>query len=142
MASTDGSVVLTWADGDYTFALRGKQIEHLEVVCKLPFGQLAARLFSQMPAYRDVRETILQGLIGGGMPATQAAELVKTYVDGVPFDRRNDPSSPLKTAVAIMSAAWFGVPELETATSGEAPAGGSPANSTSQPTEQPSSTSE
>lgn len=135
MASTDGSVVLTWGDGEYTFALHGKQIEHLEVVCKLPFGQLAARIFSQMPAYRDVRETILQGLIGGGMPATDAANLVKTYVDGVPFDRRNDPSSPLKTAVAVMSAAWFGVSELEFSSKGEAPAGESPAKSASQPIE-------
>ena len=125
MSALAAEVVLDWGDGQYLFALKGKQIEHLEKVCDAPIGQIAARLFSRMPAYKDVRETVLQGLIGGGTPPVIATQLVTTYLDGQPLDAPNDPSSPLKTAVAIMQAAWFGVPEL-VAESGEAPAGSDP----------------
>ena len=138
MSALAAEVVLDWGDGQYLFALKGKQIEHLEKVCDAPIGQIAARLFSRMPAYRDVRETVLQGLIGGGTPPVTATQLVTTYLDGQPLDAANDPSSPLKTAVAIMQAAWFGVPEL-VAESGEAPAGSDPVTEPTSPASEPHS---
>lgn len=112
MANLSAEVVLTWGDGDYLFALKGRQIEHLEKVCDKPIGQIAARLFSRMPAYRDVRETVMQGLIGGGMPPVLATEKMGLYFDGQPLDAQSDPSSPLNTAIAVMSAAWFGIGDL------------------------------
>lgn len=138
MSALAAEVVLDWGDGQYLFALKGKQIEHLEKVCDAPIGQIAARLFSRMPAYRDVRETVLQGLIGGGTPPVTATQLVTTYLDGQPLDAPNDPSSPLKTAVAVMQAAWFGVPEL-VAESGEAPAGSDPVTEPTSPASEPHS---
>lgn len=132
MANLSAEVVLTWGDGEYLFALKGRQIEHLEKVCDKPIGQIAARLFSRMPAYRDVRETVMQGLIGGGMPPVLATEKMSLYFDGQPLDAQGDPSSPLNTAIAVMSAAWFGIGDLEP---GEAQPGTSPANSTSPATE-------
>jgi hypothetical protein len=124
--------VLEWGDGEYLFALKGAQLEHLEKACDAPIGQIAARLFSQMPGYADVREVIHQGLIGGGMPPVEATRKMKAYFEGQPLDGAGDPSSPLKTAIAVMSAAWFGVGDLP---KGEAPAGESPAKSTSGTTE-------
>lgn len=138
MSALSAEVTLDWADGQYLFALKGKQIEHLEKVCDAPIGQIAARLFSRMPGYKDVRETVLQGLIGGGTPPVVAAQLMATYFDGQPLDAANDPSSPLKTAVAIMQAAWFGVPELM-AESGEAPAGSDPVTEPTSPASEPHS---
>ena len=138
MSALAAEVVLDWGDGSYLFALKGKQIEHLEKVCDAPIGQIAARLFSRMPGYKDVRETVLQGLIGGGTPPVVAAQLMATYFDGQPLDAANDPSSPLKTAVAIMQAAWFGVPELM-AESGEAPAGSDPVTEPTSPASEPHS---
>ena len=138
MSALSAEVTLDWADGQYLFALKGKQIEHLEKVCDAPIGQIAARLFSRMPGYKDVRETVLQGLIGGGTPPVVAAQLMATYFDGQPLDAANDPSSPLKTAVAIMQAAWFGVPEL-VAESGEAPAGSDPVTEPTSPASEPHS---
>jgi len=136
MSALSAEVVLEWGNGTHAFALKGKQIEHLEKVCDAPIGQIAARLFSRMPAYRDVRETIHQGLIGGGAPPVTATQLMAAYFDGQPLDAANDPSSPLKTAVAIMQAAWFGVPEL-VATSGEAPAGSDPVTEPTSPATEP-----
>lgn len=138
MSALSAEVTLDWADGQYLFALKGKQIEHLEKVCDAPIGQIAARLFSRMPGYKDVRETVLQGLVGGGTPPVVAAQLMATYFDGQPLDAANDPSSPLKTAVAIMQAAWFGVPELVDK-SGEAPAGSDPVNEPTSPASEPHS---
>ena len=138
MSALSAEVTLDWADGQYLFALKGKQIEHLEKVCDAPIGQIAARLFSRMPGYKDVRETVLQGLIGGGTPPVVAAQLMATYFDGQPLDAANDPSSPLKTAVAIMQAAWFGVPELVDK-SGEAPAGSDPVTEPTSPASEPHS---
>ncbi len=138
MSALSAEVTLDWADGQYLFALKGKQMEHLEKVCDAPIGQIAARLFSRMPGYKDVRETVLQGLVGGGTPPVVAAQLMATYFDGQPLDAANDPSSPLKTAVAIMQAAWFGVPELM-AESGEAPAGSDPVTEPTSPASEPHS---
>jgi hypothetical protein len=59
-----------------------------------------------------------------------------TFFDGQPLDATNDPSSPLKTAVAIMQAVWFGVPEL-VAASGEAPAGSDPVTVPTSPASEP-----
>lgn len=133
--SLAAEVVLEWGDSGpdgFLFALKGKQIEHLEKVCDAPIGQIAARLFSRMPGYKDVRETVLQGLIGGGMPPVIANQKMTAFFDGQPLDATGDPSGPLKTAVAIMQAAWFGVPEL-VASSGEADAGSDPVTEPTSP---------
>ena len=51
----------------------------------------------------DVRETILQGLIGGGMNANDALKLMQTHFDDLPVAQFVD------TAFDIMCATLFGV---------------------------------
>jgi hypothetical protein len=123
MANLKAEITLEWGDGIYDFALKMAQIEELEHLCDEGIGRIAARVFSRVDfSYRHIRETIRLGLIGGGLPAIEAARLTKIYVDGVPIDTQDDKSSPLKTANAVLQAVYFGwadLPEVEP--SGEAP---------------------
>jgi len=120
MANLKAEVTLDWGDSEYTFALKAAQIEELEKICDEGIGRICARAFSRVDfKYKHIRDTIRLGLIGGGLPAVNAARLVSTYVDGVPMDATSDPSSPLKTAIAILQAVYFGWEDLPEAPSGE-----------------------
>jgi len=113
-------VELAWGPGVFTFGLKAKQIEELERICKEGIGRICMRAFSGVDySYPLLRETIRLGLIGGGLPPTEAAQLVNTYVDGQPIDRANDPSSTLKTATAVLKAVHFGWEDLPEAPVGE-----------------------
>lgn len=109
MERLSSEVELTWADGDYTFALKARQIEELEHLCDEGIARICMRVFSKTDfKLKHIRETIRLGLIGGGTPPVDAARLVKTYVDDCPIDPPADPSSPFKTAAAVLQAAYFG----------------------------------
>lgn len=125
-------VVLPFGDGEHLFALKFKQIEHLEKACNAPIGDIASRVISMRPYLNDIYQVILLGLEGGGMPPTQAKVMMDRYFDGRPIAALNDPHSPLATAAKVLSAAWFGMEDLS---SGEAEAGENPASaSTSENT--------
>lgn len=102
-------VVLNWADGDYLFALKLKQIEELQRLCRAGLGEIAQRLFSGRWYAADVVETIRLGLVGGGLPAVRARELIETYVDGRPIADPRDVNNALAVAQAVMGAAYCGV---------------------------------
>jgi len=111
--NTSAEVLLKWGDGEYVFRLRIKEIDELQRVCNAGFGEVAQRIMTGMPYYRDVYDTIRLALIGGGMSPVRAQQLVETYVDQRPLADPSDPSSPLKTAIAIMQAKFFGLSELK-----------------------------
>lgn len=111
--NTSAEVVLKWADGEYVFRLRIKEIDELQRVCNAGFGEIAQRVMSGVPYYRDVYDTIRLGLIGGGMPAVKALQMVQTYVEDRPFADPRDPCSPLKMAIAILQAKFFGLSDLK-----------------------------
>lgn len=140
-ANTSAQVVLDWGDGTYLFAIGGKQIEHIELATESFIGDVVMRLFSrQHVGGKDIYHVIYEGLLGGGMAPVTATQKMKAYVDGRAIDPPNDPSSPLKTAIAVAQALWFGVPELlkdEEPPKGEAQAGESPAPQS--PSTEPSS---
>lgn len=120
MNRLSAEIELAWGPGVYTFALKAKQIEELERVCKEGIGRICMRAFSGVDySYTLLRETIRLGLIGGGTAPVTARELVETYVDGQPIDPSNDPSSTLKTATAILKAVHFGWEDLPEAAPGE-----------------------
>lgn len=129
-------IELTWADGTYLFALKLKQIEELQRLCGAGLGEIAQRLLVER-RWRvcDVVETIRLGLIGGGLPAVRARELVDTYVDGHPLADPRDPANHLMTAQAVITAAYFGVAETTEEPEGkaEAAAGDGTDGSTSRP---------
>lgn len=114
-------VELAWADGTYLFALKLKQIEELQRLCGAGLGEIAQRLLVERRwRVSDVVETIRLGLVGGGLPALRARELVDTYVDGRPLADPRDPANSLATAQAIIMAAYFGVAEAAEEPEGKA----------------------
>lgn len=128
-------VELAWGAGVYTFALKGKQLEELEHVCKMGIGRICMGVFSGIDySYVTLRETIRLGLIGGGTPPVEAKRLIDVYVDGQPIDAAGDPSSTLKTAHAILKATHFGWEDLPEAPQGEQEKAGQTGESTGENT--------
>lgn len=122
MGNLSSEVSLEWAGSERLFALKAKQIEGLEHDCGEGIGRICMRVFARTEySFKHLRQTIYWGLIGGGMPATEASKLVLLHVDGAPIDPVNDPSSTLKTASSILKAVHFGWEALPA--SGEAGAG-------------------
>lgn len=74
---------------------------------KLPLAQAAA--LGRLGSWRvdDVRETLLQGLIGGGMTPDEAGPLIRTYVDERPW------SETIPVAYQVVMAAIIGVDDEE-----------------------------
>ena len=132
MANLAAEVTLEWGDGEYTFALKAKQIEELEHLCDEGIGRICARVASRIDfKYRHIRETIRLALIGGGMEPVSANRLVATYVDGYPLNpymiapdgsKVEDKRGPVPVAAVILKAVYFGwegLPEMPK--SGEQP---------------------
>lgn len=127
-------IVLPFGDGEHLFALKWKQIEHLEKLCDASVSEIASRIIGMRPRLADIRNVILLGLEGGGMPPVQALQMVDRYLDGRPIAGIGDDESPLAVAVKVTSAMWFGIEDITAP--GEAQAGESPAEkSTSDDTE-------
>jgi hypothetical protein len=104
-------VTLEWADGEYLFALRGKEIEELQAVCKAGFGTVYQRVMQGNWYIADIHNTIRLGLIGGGMGAIEAKRLCENYAVGLPLSA--GPNSPLLVAQAILGATMMGVDEIK-----------------------------
>ncbi|PLR28150.1 hypothetical protein SGCZBJ_03845 [Caulobacter zeae] len=101
--SRDGSVTLVWGDDEYLFRLGLAQWRRIQEKCDAGPGEIYRRLvtiatvlekgvtLTQAAAMGaigdwridDVREPILQGLVGGGMSEIAAGALVRTRVDPV-----------------------------------------------------------
>lgn len=107
------SVEIQWANGDYSFALKAKQIEELEHLCDAGIGRIAMAVFSKVDyKFKYLREAIRLGLIGGGVAPVEAKRLVEMYVDDEPIDPVDNLSSTFKTACAIYQAVYFGFEQL------------------------------
>jgi len=134
-------VVLPFGDGAHLFALKFKQLEHLEKACDAGIAEIANRVLALQPKLHDLYHVILLGLEGGGMPPTQAKEMMDRYFDGRPIAAPNDPHSPLATAAKIMAASWFGVEDIEPGEgrAGESPAGKSTSDTTGRRSFDPAS---
>ena len=123
--SLAAEIEMEWADGQYLFALKAKQIEELEHLTGVGIGRLTARVTGETDFYyRDVRETIRLALVGGGTPAVEATRLVNAYVDGQPLqpldkEGKPHPDGPLLMARAILGAVRFGFERLPTGEKGE-----------------------
>ena len=82
--------------------------------------QLLERFQARAACPAQPGSQIRLGLIGGGTAPVRAQQLVATYVDGKPLADPDDPSSPYKTALAVLKTIYFGFDEL----AGEASASG------------------
>ena len=103
--SADATIELRWADGDHRFRLPLGQLRELQDKCGAGPLRIAHRLRGDDWLVDDVREPIRLGLIGAGMKPTEALTLVLRYVDARPL------YESVLTALAVLSAALFGVPE-------------------------------
>ena len=102
--SGDGSVSKTWGDGEHTFRLRIGEIRELEDKRNAGCFELYRRLADGSCRFDDIRETLRLGLIGGGVPASQALGLVAKYAGPTTL------IESLTVAQAVISAALFGDP--------------------------------
>lgn len=107
MAARDALVRLDFGDDEHAFRLRIGELRELQELCDAGPPVVFARLGSAAYRVEDVRETLRLGLIGGGMPATEAMRLARRYVDEVPAWAAN-----ASLAYIVLGAALFG-PEEE-----------------------------
>ncbi len=103
--SRDASITLTWADGDYLFALKWGQLTQLQEACEAGPFVVLERLSSRTWRVEDISNVIRLGLIGGGMEPIKALKLVRAYVEARP------PVENLLTAQVILSAGVIGAPD-------------------------------
>lgn len=103
--SRDGSITLTWADGDYVFRLGWSELAKLQEACDAGPYVILNRLVDGAWRVADISATIRLGLVGGGMPPTDALKKVREYVENRP------PIESLMIAQAVLSAAIVGAPD-------------------------------
>lgn len=101
----DCKVEFDWADGHYPFALRLAQLEELQEKCNAGPMEILKRLQEGTWRTYDIRETLRLGLIGMKMPPDKAYNLVKRYVEDMPWAQNS------VYAALIISAAVYGVPD-------------------------------
>lgn len=125
------TLVADFAGQDRIFRLRIGEMGELETLCGAGIGAIFQRLATLQCKYADVRETIRLGLIGGGMSPSEAAFLVKRYVDAE--DVPVNVNVPL--AIDILRVKFEGVAEATkddakgADSPGEPPGSGGPATS-------------
>lgn len=108
-------VELTFADADYTFKLPLIRIAELEEKCKAPIGTIWKRVLTGEYHAIDLIETVRLGLIGGGMTAQDARNLIDRYCDQWPLEEWHT------HAVAILSACVIGFEPTDGGTGDSAP---------------------
>lgn len=108
MSERNAEIVTPFGDDEHTFRLGIKELEELQDKCDAGPGFVLGRLMSPRLEWRieDVRHSLRLGLIGGGMPATDAIKLVKRYVDDRPAWAEN-----AKVAQCVLAMAIFGPAE-------------------------------
>lgn len=99
--SADGSVTMTWGDGEHTFRLALGQLQELQGVTGFGPEALYRRNLEGEWHVEELRETIRLGLIGGGMKPTDATDLVKRYVDDRPLLESKTPAQVILVAALV-----------------------------------------
>jgi hypothetical protein len=100
------AITIPWADmEECTFDLRLGEIRKLEDKTGLGAPVILHHLQTDQWKVDHFRETILQGLLGGGMPIEQARKLVSKWVDGRPA------RESILPAQAIIMAYILGAPQ-------------------------------
>ena len=126
--SANGSITLTWGDGEHEFRLAIGQLLELQEKCDAGPAEIASRLHEGRWRINDVSETIRLGLIGGGKKPGEAFTLVKRYVHDRPWLEN------VMFAQAILMTALVGDPKdpVGKEQAAEDQAGSPPPSSTAQ----------
>lgn len=121
-------VTLGFADGEYLFRLPLKRIAELEEKCSAPVGAIWKRVCITGDYHAtDLIETVRLGLIGGGMPALEARNLIDRYCDEWPLMEWH------QHAIAILGVCVEGYQGDPVDDVPEKPKAARPASSTSPP---------
>ena len=104
MPST-AAIALRFGDGQHLFDLAIGPMRIVQTKCDAGPMELLRRLQNGDWRIDDVREPILQGLIGGGLAPTQASVEVERWVDARPW------AETIPVAFAAISAAVMGLPD-------------------------------
>lgn len=99
------AITMPWADGEFTFDLRLGEVRKIQDKTGVGPGVVLMRLQSDQWKVDDYRETIMQGLLGYGMPVEKVRTLVHDWVDERPA------KESLLPAQAILMSFIVGGPE-------------------------------
>lgn len=91
-----------FGDSEHTFCLTAPMLLELERSTGAGIGALSDRIFKRQFAHTDLSDVIRLSLIGGGMNAKRANEMIATYVTDRPIAEVH----PL--ARDILLARWLG----------------------------------
>lgn len=109
-------IKLDWADGEYNFALRWKDLQRLEDDAGCGAMALLQRLRGGEWTIKDVSDVMRNALIGGGLEDGKALKLVRNYVEGLP------PGMTYQFALGLLHIGLYGPLQTETdATASHAP---------------------
>lgn len=118
--SLTNRITLEFGDGEYVFALNGREVEELQKLCGAPdakgnyvphgFGIIYQRAALGAWFHSDIYQTIRLGLEGGGLDPVKATRVAKAYAQ--PPYRAGVVGGPEKTALAVLSAAMHGFEDL------------------------------
>lgn len=100
--SRSAEVTLPFGGEDRVFRLALGRLRALQERCDAGPQTLLQRLMDGSWRVDDVRETILQGLIGGGMAQVEATTLLTRYFDDLPITQF------VSTATGVLLAALVG----------------------------------
>lgn len=120
--SRTGEVTLDFAGEERPFRLPIGRLRVLQERCDAGPLELVRRYENGNWRVDDVREPILQGLIGGGMDQAMATKLVTQFFDGFPLLKF------VTLAQVIVLAALAGSPEEDADEDGTKPVGEPPAS--------------
>lgn len=100
------AVSLEWADGEvYRFRLGIRESRDLQEKCDAGPAWILTRLNTGSWRLDDIRETLFQGLLGGGMEPKKAIRLIEKWVDNRPL------WDNVEIAKAVLFARLGGVPD-------------------------------
>jgi hypothetical protein len=103
--SRSATIILTWADGDYTFRLAWGELAKLQEATDAGPFVVLNRLQDGTWRIEDISSVIRLGLIGGGLEPIQALKLTRSYVESRP------PLENVLVAVAVLQTALMGAPD-------------------------------
>ena len=103
---TDTSYKAFFGDKEYTFRLAPSLLTELETK-RGPIGIVSYRVWNNQFAHADITEVLRFGLIGGGLPAKRAAELIAAYA----ADRPLSETQPI--AAKVLERLFCGNPHQE-----------------------------
>lgn len=128
--SRRGDIELTWGDGKRRFRLAIGELGDLEKATGLGPFELFEKILAKKWRVREIRDTILYGLVGGGLDKFEAVDLIDRHIDDWPWTEN------VAIALEVLNAALAGDPNDQPGKqkAGEEPlVGPSPASSGTAP---------